>query len=559
MFDTLLTSAVKDFGDLVLETFTDVLYASAFVNAIIQLFLISQIVALGVSIYRRNFTVQKLYFLGIMLCLAPINKKPLYYVVVNSMTTILTSLTQDATFKVLGATQSNGNLPPGFVFNAIFKAGTAKLDDPSVAKDVSFLIDNCIPAGAKNNKGEALSVLDLFGGSVPSSQDGIDTFNLSFDKSVLEKRRIELIGGDFTSCYALLLDTRNRVRSSLRRQRLTDMPDALYKGANSGEDTGNRVTTYAPQGSMADKIGKIAVNLAEAQYYEKEVLKQYFNMPETSWMSGLAESQGAQSPLTSISMNAFKESAGGQRSFGFSYDPTEYVVDFANMPSALARLMGLDGSLDAGHAIADLNEEITYIPLKIAYLQLILKFILPIVVVLMIFPLGKQLASAWGIAWVLTVLGPSVMLFVRSLNNRFIVWALELENTYEDYENHPSFLAAGVSFDAANALVADVGKYMGIAFTMEKSLLLAFFAVVPLAGAAFTHRKVRGAMSGLGSTAMQTITRHGTQKAIKTASPVMKGAAKAGIGKLATGKLGAVVVAAEAFGGMVNKFRGPRT
>ena len=101
MFDTLLTSIVKNFGDFALETICEVLYSSAFINAFLQLVFTISFVKLGIAIFRKEPLEGQLGFFLVWLLITPIDKKPLFYTVINVATTSLAKLSQTATMKIL--------------------------------------------------------------------------------------------------------------------------------------------------------------------------------------------------------------------------------------------------------------------------------------------------------------------------------------------------------------------------------------------------------------------------------------------------------------------------
>ncbi len=567
MGSTVLAYLVRDWGDSLLIGVTDSLLSSDLFKAILYFVAMLVFIQLAKDLAEGARPYRTGIFFVSWLLVMPISNRPAFYYLVHSFSLATSNLLQKAMQEILTANSTKKSLPPGFVFNAIIKAQAAEIIDPSIRADICVLIDQCIP-DAKNQAGQPLSAMDLFSGRVraTASSDSVlestDTLELDFHPDLLKNRHIQTAQG-IRNCYDLLGSTLKRLRSHLKGQNLTFMPEQIYRGANSGSfNDGPRnlnekyVTTWDQTSPRAQRMAQIAVNISQAHAIQKLVLEEYFDVSNIREWKG-----GTQSPLTLLSANAFADKR------GTILDPTKVVVEVANLPTAIARTLNLDGAIDAGLALHTMNERLVKLPYFVSNIQMLLKLLAPLVIFLLLFPKMWGVVTAWAVAWFATLNVPVILMFSRSISNMIIIWTTKLEDITAAHSNHPAFLNTGVSFKAANALMQDAGYWMTVFLEVENLAWNALFLGAPVVGGLLVHFKGSQLLAKLGeasmATAGRTIGGNITQKttaaglksggaALNVGGTVAKGIAGAAM-PFAAGPIGAGVYAASLAGKAFSK------
>ena len=558
MNETVLSDLVKEWGDFLLIELTSKLYQSWLVNVFLYFVFILAFIRIGRSLASGEGVLSSFQVFICWFLILPVDKKPVFYHLLNTVSTSASFLIQKSMFEILTIGDTRKVIPPGFVFNSIMRAGLSDISDPSIRADVRYIIDNCIPA-AENYQGKPLSALDIFGGVVVKPSDGIDgeTFVHSFDSNLLKNRKISVSSVDDPNspkdCYELLVSTRTRVRQALIKKNLTEMPEKTYYGSNAGELADSDIkTTWNGENDVYNKIKNISINLAEAQFYQKSVLKDYFRFREySSYFGTVGEEAGRLSPLTVLSTYFSDTEMEGR-------NPTRYVTELANLPRALAKTMGIEGAVDAGFTLKELNDHMIDLPMKISAFQLFLKMIAPIIILLILVPKAWSVVSAWSLGFFLTLMVPVLTMFSRAIVNQVIYWSARLDKVVNLTSAHAAFLNTGVSFDAANALVVDASKWMAIFLEVEQYISISVIMIIPLLGGVYTHHKVAGLLKNTMNAGTQELTRKSVRGAIGATGSVIKKAGSAAmpyvVGMPAAGTAN---LARKAFQSLYNKTRGP--
>ena len=125
--------------------------------------------------------------------------------------------------------------------------------------------------------------------------------------------------------------------------------------------------------------------------------------------------------------------------------------------------------------------------------------------------------------------------------------------------DHPAFLASGVSFEAANRLVEDVGLYMAISLDIEKGAILSLLAIVPLLGGVLSHPKARDFLKNVGTAAGSQVARTLAQKGVsKGVQVVGQKMATTVLPDLTSGGATTILAATQGFKSISSKLRGPQ-
>jgi hypothetical protein len=517
--ETLLSDLVLEWGDALMKSVTQTLYTSAVFNLLIILIFTVVFIKIGMSLGKRDSIMNHGQYFLVWFLVFPVEQKPAFFYIVNTASVTVANLMQKAMYNVLTLGNTRKVLPPGFVFNSIMKAAGSDVRDPNIRANIRILVENCIPGGVTNSAGQPFSALDLFGGSIVTDSSGVETIAMNFDTSLLSNRAVSSSNGTATNCYDLLLTTRKATRAHLRAQKISEMSPQIYVGANTGDNTpGTYVTEWDQSSPLAIRMRNISINMAEANAYQRSVLRDFFSFPEEISRAGNFENNiGTMSPMTELTANAWDRWV----------DPTRVVVEIANTPRALARAMGLEGSIDAGMTLAKMNDTLAELPLKIATYQMWAKLLAPLVIFLLFFPRARGIVTAWSIAWFLSMLAPVVLMFTRSVANQILIWTSKLETTVPMASGHPALLNTGVNFAAANGLASDTGMLLAIFVDVEKHIWTALFMALPIAGGALAHFKGAGFLKNV-------VERLGTM-AVTGAAGAFFRSAKLGMGQIAKG------------------------
>lgn len=551
----ILADLVRDWGNFLLENITITLYQSELFRTILYLATIVAFVRLASDLSNGIKPVKAGIFFAGWLFVMPVNNRPVFYYVINTFSVATSHLFQTAMHKALTVGDTKKVMPPGFVFNSIIKAQTATISDASIRADVLVLIDYCLP-DVKNKSGEPLTAMDLFGGKVSYSEEEINFTEFNFEPSLLSNRKITANDGSNSDCLTLLKSTRKRLRSHLLAQSQPDENSEIYVGPNNGEfnSQDGYVTTWDSDSPDAKIVATVSANLAEAHAVQKVILEDYFSFPEMSSMGKSSESVGAMSPLTSLSSSAFS----GDRVtiFGRDLDPTRVVANLANFPTALAKSLNLDGALDAGLTLQEMNERLIKLPYYVSNVQLILKLLAPLVIFLLLFPQAWGLVVAWSMAWFASLLVPAILMFSRSVANLIIIWVTKLNHVTAANIGDPAFLNTGVSFEASNRLMKDAGYWMSIFLEIENGAWNGLFMILPIVGGVLVQWKGNQFMKKMGESSAHNTGREVSRQSMSASGSVAKGAASKLAPYAASGAGYAASVATQSFKGVTKFVKG---
>lgn len=468
--DTALARFVRDFGDSVLSVMTEHLYQSPIVSLLFYLSGVAMLIYTAISIHRGQLSKYVTTFWIGWLLVQPINKKPAVYTIVNTITSNVALELQVITHKLMTNFGTNSTLPPNFVFNSIIRASSMKLQNPIIRKDVRFIIDNCIP-NAPNKQGKPISAADLFTGKYSSEPNGTDSIVFNFDPKYLRVRTFK-VGNETINCMDLLTSTIGRIRSEIKNYDPTKLPEALYVGLNTGQQLskGNEVTTWNTDGSSdAYRVGKMAMNLAQANVIQDIILDEYYETKGAKYEGD--DDSTADTPLVRLIKNPTDS----------TFDSTKIALNIMNAPTAIARYINIDGKLNSASALYNINKKMLDLPYYISFIQSILKLICPLLALTILFGTWRPL-TIWTSVWFLSMAVPWILFISRIITNSILLWSFKIENLSQNMNLYPGFLEMGIDFTAANNMLNDTARAMAVFLQAELGLWGALFLVIPAAG-----------------------------------------------------------------------------
>jgi hypothetical protein len=495
--ETVLSKMVKEFGDVVMGTITQDLYGSGLVYLIVFVGGTAALLSFAFSLHKKEAPIKALMFFAAWAACLPVGGRPLAYTVVNGLGTSLAYQLQKTSLKILDGAGGAKAMPPGWVVNALMRAGSSEITDPQIQDDVLFVMENCVP-NVPNKDGEALTVADLFGGTIQRTGGGGETFQERFDPRHLKARKVER-GGSTVNCYDVLTSTRARLRSHLLAKDLTKMPEKNYLGPTSGEvaDPAAVRTTWAePTTRESQVLRQSALNVATAAAIQKTAMGQLGLLDvnsahdEAVWRATAAGVQGHFEGRS-------REGQGGWL--------TRIAYDLMATPTAVARALNIDGAVTSAMALHEMNEKLLDLPYYVAFVQSVLKILAPLAVLTLLFGTFKFFFT-WSFTWILMLVMPVVVTLSRGISNAILFHTNKLTDIGRILETEPGFMALGINFDAASKIVEDTSRMMNVILNVELGIWVGLLFLIPggawLAGNV-ANRVTATVAGGLVGTAMR--------------------------------------------------------
>lgn len=447
MSDTVLSRFVKDFGDYVLMAITTDLYSSDIVKVCVYVGGMLAFWHFALSLQKGIVSAKMIFFVLAWFSCLPIGGKPLAYILVNNAAVLLQSRLLKTAKQVLASKGSGGNLPPGYVINALIRAGNAKISDPALQGKVAHLIENCILDGVVNNQGSPLSAADLFITYGKTGQSGYSKSE-NFDPEVLKRAKSGMVNeaNESVSCYGLLQNTRSALKKHMLGKRIaTQQKD---QGLALRGDGVSAVKASSPNSIAATFVKNTALNLASSISLQKEAFKK-------PGFGGVNE--------------FFKNNTDGRVQSGVQESGsglTQTMFKIMSLPTIIARDLKIDKAIDNASALHEMNEKMLSLPYMVAAVQNLLKVVAPLACLTLLFGTFK-LFFAWSMMWVSTLLLPVVMTFSRGISNSLLYHANKIGEYADIAKGEPGFLKYGIDFDAANQMMADATRMMNNVLNVE--------------------------------------------------------------------------------------------
>lgn len=471
IYDTILSKMVKDFGDIVMVAITQDLYGSGIAKLIVFVFGTAAFLNIAYCLHKKEPPVKAIMFFVAWICCLPIQGKPLAYVMVNGLGTSLAHQLQKTGLKILG--YKKNKMPPGWIMNAILRAASTEITDKRLQEDILLLMENCIPSGIQNYKGEPLTVNDLF--SYKTNGRNTEGNEETFEIGLLNNRQSGRFAKDSSSvsCYRLLKYTRGSLKRHLKTKNLTQMPGKNYKDVSSGEINAGEIKHERasqnqwinPRTPEAESIKKASLNLAIASTIQKEAIKAY--IPD-SVLSSLRETIAKNGLIDKTVLS--NVAASGSSLTGIAFD-------IMSIPKAITRTLGIDKALANAAVLHEIDERLRSLPYTVAFVQSILKMLAPIAV-LSILCATYKIFSAWIFLWLSTLLVPVIMHLTRAISNSILLHTNKLTESITALQHEPAFLTLGVNFDAANALIEDSTRMINSILTVEMGIWVSLTVIM---------------------------------------------------------------------------------
>jgi hypothetical protein len=150
-----------------------------------------------------------------------------------------------------------------------------------------------------------------------------------------------------------------------------------------------------------------------------------------------------------------------------------------------------------------MNEKLLSLPYYIAFVQSMLKILLPLAVLTMLFGTFRFFFT-WSFAWTLTLVMPIVMQLSRGISNAILMHTNKLTEVGRLLETEPGFMALGINFDAANKIAEDSSRMMNVFLNVELGIWGALLVMVP-AGAYLAGNVANRMTAGLAHMAVRRI------------------------------------------------------
>ncbi|MBF0206356.1 MAG: hypothetical protein HQK53_05650 [Oligoflexia bacterium] len=520
--NTALANLVKEFGDSVLVQFTTQFFASPLVSMLIYLAGVVMFLFTAWSIHQRRFSTYIFYFWLAWIAVLPVDGCPAIYQAINTLTTLLSNQVAKITHQIFNTGKS---IPPGFVYNAIFKAAATRINDPDLQSNVNFILDNCIPE-VQNRDGTPLTASDLFAVETRSERSGAESFTYRFNPNYLSAREFNITSASRSeriNCLSLLENTIKGMRRMIREQDIIKMPETMYVGSNNGEASENRDTSWDSDGSMMGaRVEKMAVNLAQANAIQAQALNKYFDL-DLSTSGGNFANHGL-SPLVAAS----------KESIGTPYiNPTRIVLSTMGLAKAVTRSLNVDGFYDNAQHLYEMNEKLRNLPYVVAFVQSLLKVMFPLVCVTLFFGTLRFLRF-WVAAWMITLFTPWFFYLSRMFSNTIILNANKVGTHVATLSTSPSFLESGVDFSAASKMLEDTSRAMDVFLNCELGIWGSLALLIPAASFFAGGSKSTGILGRALQMAENVVM-------FKTGGALVKGvAAAAGAGAVVKGGAAAV-------------------
>ena len=478
MIDTVLSIFVKEYGDYVLSEEVSELFNSPLARLIIYGCFV---VACGslLQAYRKNqdSAFSKRFFIAWLACL-PVGGLPLSYRIVNGLTTSFSYQLEKVTHSILTKVGTNKAMPPGYVYNAIFRASSVDISSPELGGRVRLLLENCVPNIDKDD-GIPFNPTDLFTGKLTTTHEGNLDYELNFRSSILENRRFQ-IGDSSFNCLDFLKETRSNLLAHIREKNLVQMPPGLVMvGTNNGETIASNITpqtVWNPSGSDAAKhVERVALNLAHATAIQKELQKQYFNYDTGVMLSP----NNLMAKMNTLDPSVESQVRGSPLGMADVITTTSFAAH--SLWSSISKFFHLEGSMQNGALMANINQKMNDYPYFIALIQLGFKIIFPLVCFSLFFT--TQVFRIWSYVWLITLITPTYVHFFRSISNSMLLHIHGIIDIAEGLRTvantEAGFLYNGLNFAAANEFVADTVKLQNTMLNIEMYLWGAAFIALP--------------------------------------------------------------------------------
>jgi hypothetical protein len=477
--ETVLSRMVKDFGDYVMRVIMEDLYGSGMAQLVILIGGTIAFVSLGFSLHKGESPRRATVFFVAWLCCLPVGGKPLAFGLVNGLGTSLAYQLQKTSLKVLEGPGGTRAMPPGWLMNTLLRANGAEISDPALQDDLSTVLSSCIP-DVLNLEGEPMTAADLFGGKVRNGRARGEIYEERFDPLPLRARRL-IVRGREVSCYDLLVDSRSRLRQHIEQKSIARTDERNYLAVSSGdvsEPKKLKTSWPDPNTREAERVKSVALNLATAAAIQKTAMG-IGGESEHFWQSrgNFIDSRINRSTDAAVSghFEAGQDGAGNWL--------TRATFDLMSAPTAIARALNIDGAIKSGLILQELNEKLLSLPYYVAFIQSLLKILVPVAALSMLvgtFKLFFMCASVW---WV-TLIIPVVMQFSRGISNSILFHMNKIGETARVLDTEPGYLANAVSFEAASKIVEDSSRLMNVILNVELGIWVALLALIP-AGAWF--------------------------------------------------------------------------
>ncbi len=517
--ETGLTKMVSDYGQLVMSTMTDSVYASPLVNACV-------IVAAGFAILKVAQALRAgepskdagWFFFMWLLCI-PYRGMPSGFVIVDSISKAVASVLDKATTRALDLARSDGSgskMPPGYIANGIIRSSAMKISDPNVRKNTLTIMDNCVPSqgqGVLNNDGDPISAVDLFAPvQTPGARlSGVFKYNYpSSVETLLRDRKHSGIvdtSGRELDCLDALNTTRQEyyrdVVKQLRDEKIIapndSMPPFTYDGDAPYLGASWSSLKYAVPATLdAAKAQAVFVNQAVGSSLldisGANIVKRAYN--------GIATDA-----VRPMGQYVVDDLAAGN--FGGAITGAAYAWN--NLSDIVARGLNIDHTLENAKALKELDDKFRMLPYFIASAQLILKILAPLAFLALLFG-GERVCLTWSSMWFASYLYPIVAQFSRSITNGFLhsIYVAR-SNAYKRVD--PAFLPQGVDLYAVNDMMDETRKLLNSMLNMEITIW-GVMATMMLGGAWFAG----GRTSSMLQSAIKMGGRHAMRKLMRSSS-----------------------------------------
>jgi len=508
MTDTVLSRFVKDFGDYVMQAITLDLYGSdiakviIYIGGMIAFFHFAWLLHRGIISKKIVF-----FFIAWLFCL-PVGGKPLAYVLVNDLGVAVQTQLLKTAKRVLKKKDGKNALPPGYVVNAIIRAGSVNITDPSIRTRISVLLENCIPDGVLNKEEKPLSASDLFAVRAASGRVN-SSYVENFDPEYLKRAKSGYLGasGNQINCYDLLLGTRSDLKKHLRQKNITNLRDDKGLGLGTSKNLDVPRST-GPVSKAASHIKNTAVNLAAAISLQKEAA----NKAKIAWDQNPIDNALAYYKNEFASRSVHDNVSKGVE--GSNSGLTKFMFGVMSLPTVIAREFKVDKAISNASILHEMNEKMLSLPYMVAAVQNLLKIIAPLAVLTLLLGTFKFF-FAWSMMWIATLLLPVVMTFSRGISNSLLYHANKLGEYSNIIKGDPGFLKLGIDFDAANQILADSSRMMNNILNVEMGVWAVVTGML-LATSWFAGNMANGAVAATSAMVTSVYGRQAIDKGGKT-------------------------------------------
>ncbi|MBT4790081.1 MAG: hypothetical protein HON90_00795, partial [Halobacteriovoraceae bacterium] len=493
--DTILANFVRNFGEETLTFMVKNLYPSAIFQIIIYGAGVAMFLYTSISLYQAKLHRYVTLFWLTWFMALPIQNKPVFYVLVNNFSSLVSTQLQKTTYDLMTHFGTKNSYPPGFVAETIMKASMSKITDPGISKAIGLIIDNCVPFGditEINGKKRPINASDLFRVKIKGSFNDVSSFELPFEASLLKNRKFHL-GVDQTDCHSFLLSTLSRLYNHLNNKGITSAAGKLYVGPMNGELNHKWIDKWSKSDYSRTNLGKTALNLAAASAIQAQILNNYFGTDLE--FQGSSVMDGNTSPLIEM-----------QKQLMGSMDASKLTFNIMNLPNAVMRSFNTDHYYNNATKLIELNERLTNLPYYISSILVFLKIILPLVIFTPFVMGSFKVVSIWGLSYLMSLVIPWIMMISRSVCNIVLLHSLNIEKTSTLMSSDPSYLKLGVDFSAVSNMLDDTGRFLSTYINIENALWASILVIIPFVSwfASGATSRAGSFLAGRASGAMQS-------------------------------------------------------